>query len=171
MFGIVGQYQSIKTKNCSTQRGMWEIKFPKKKDVKKIRLFPNSKTFESIFEPYYTVNKMRGWFVHNCSSVNDTKNNFPIIHQFMFHYGCFRFMKYCILLWMYLCAIIVQFRNQTKLCSNRVSIDPWWMRFSRLTFQQLRPKLRKCYSSTKTSRLLVIYCTNWLCFKIGAILD
>ena len=33
----------------------------------------NSKTFKSIFEPYYAVNKMWGWFVHNCLNVSDTK--------------------------------------------------------------------------------------------------
>ena len=45
-----------------------------------------------------------------------------IIHQFIIDYGCFRFMKNCILLRTYLCAIIVQFRNQTKLYSNCFSI-------------------------------------------------
>ena len=103
--------------------------------------FPNSKTFESIFKPHYAVNKMWRLFVHNCSNVNDTKNDSPIIHEFIFHYGRFRFMKYCILLRTYLCAIIVQFQNQTKLCSNCVSIDPRRMRLSWLTFQQLWPKL------------------------------
>ena len=103
--------------------------------------YPNSKTLESSFEPYYAVNKMWEWFVHNCSNVNSTKNYSPIIHQFMFHYGCFRFMKRCNLLQTYLCAIIVQFRNQTKLGFNCVSIDPWGMRSSWLTFRQLWPKL------------------------------
>ena len=51
-----------------------------------LSLSPNSETFESIFEPHYVVNKMWGWFIHNCSNVNDTKNNPPIIYQFVFHY-------------------------------------------------------------------------------------
>ena len=61
-------------------------------------------------------------------------NDSPIIHQFMFH-GCFTFMKYCMLLRTYLCAIIFQFRNQTKLYSNYVSVDPWGLKFSFLRFQ------------------------------------
>ena len=42
------------------------------------------------------VNKMWERFVHNnCSTVNETENDSSIIQQFMFHYGCFRFIKYC----------------------------------------------------------------------------
>ena len=47
-----------------------------------------------------------------------TKNDSPIIHHFIFHYGCFGFMKYYILLRTYLSVIIVQLRNQTKFGSN-----------------------------------------------------
>ena len=93
----------------------------------------------------------------NYSNVNDTKKNSSIIHHFIF---CFRFMKYCILLRTYLCAIGVQFRNQTKLCSNCVSIDLWGMRFSWLTFQQLWRKLGIIlFTISKTNRLLVKYST------------
>ena len=50
--------------------------------------------------------------------MNDTKMIFSIIHQFTLHYGWSKFMKYCILLQTYLCAIIVQFRNQTTKLLN-----------------------------------------------------
>ena len=36
-------------------------------------------------------------------------------------------------------------------------------------FNNYGPNLVQCYSPPKTSRLLVKYCTIWLCFKIGPI--
>ena len=133
---------------------------------------PNNKTFESIFEPHYAVNKMWGWFVHKCSNANDRKNDSPIINQLMFHYGCFRFMKYCMLLRTYLCAIIVQFEIKWKrvLIVFLLTHEKW--DFLDWHFSNYGPNLvlldGECYSPSKTSRLLDVYCTIGLSFKIGA---
>ena len=106
------------------------------------------------------MNKMWRWFVYSNSNVRDKKNDWSNIHQYMFYYGCFRFMKYCILLRTYLHTIIAQFRNHTKLCCSCVSIDLWRIRFPWPTFQKLWPRYGD--SPYKTSRSLVKYCTHWL---------
>ena len=78
---------------------------------------PNSKTFESIFQ----------WIKCEDDSyvIAWTWMTQKMIHQLFTNlrsimHGCFRFIKLCILLRTYLCAIIVQFRNQ--MCYVAISV-------------------------------------------------
>ena len=132
---------------------------------------PNSKTFESIVEPYYTGNRIkcedylyiiaRTWMTQkmffqlltNSCSVMAASDSWNIV----FYCGCiftqslskFEIDRNCVLI-LFLC--------------NHEEWD-----FLDWHFSNYRPNLVQRYSPSKTSPLLVKYCTIWLCFKIGPI--
>ena len=116
---------------------------------------PISKTFKSIFEPYYGMNKMWRWFAYSNSNMRDTKNDWLNIHIYsiMAASDSWNIAFYC-------GRIFTQSLPNSEIIRSCEDLRPMKNEISLTDISAIMAQIP--YKPYKTSRSLVEYCTNWL---------